>query len=60
MNVEIGSEAAQFPEKKYTNEIFVAVHLTPKLLKSLHPFAQCTPPLPQVCIGEDLIFCNKN
>jgi hypothetical protein len=25
MNVEIGTEAAQFPEKEYINEIFVAV-----------------------------------
>jgi hypothetical protein len=25
MNVEIGAEAAQFPEKEYVNEIFVAV-----------------------------------
>jgi hypothetical protein len=28
MNVEIGTEAAQFPEKAYINEIFVAVHHT--------------------------------
>jgi hypothetical protein len=60
MNVEIGIEAAQFPEKEHINGIFVAVHLIPKLFKSLHPFPQCTPPLPQVCTGEDLIFCNKN
>jgi hypothetical protein len=25
MNVEIGTEAAQFPEKEYINAIFVAV-----------------------------------
>jgi hypothetical protein len=25
MNVEIGAEAAQFPEKEYINEIFLAV-----------------------------------
>jgi hypothetical protein len=25
MNVEIGTEAAQFPEKEYINEIFLAV-----------------------------------
>ncbi len=27
MNVEIGTEAAQFPEKEYTNGISVAVHM---------------------------------
>jgi hypothetical protein len=27
MNVEIGTEAAQFPEKEYENGIFVAVQL---------------------------------
>jgi hypothetical protein len=27
MNVEIRSEAAQFPEKKYINGIFLAVHV---------------------------------
>jgi hypothetical protein len=26
MNVEIGTEAAQFPEKEYINGILVAVH----------------------------------
>jgi hypothetical protein len=26
MNVEIGTEAAQFPEKEYINGIFVAVY----------------------------------
>jgi hypothetical protein len=25
MNVEIGTEAAQFPEKEYINDIFLAV-----------------------------------
>jgi hypothetical protein len=29
MNVEIGAEAAQFPEKEYINGIFVAVWSTP-------------------------------
>jgi hypothetical protein len=28
MNVKIGAEAAQFPEKEYINEIAVAVHNT--------------------------------
>jgi hypothetical protein len=27
MNVEIGTEAAQFPEKRYINAIFLAVHI---------------------------------
>jgi hypothetical protein len=27
MNVEIGAEAAQFPEKEYINGIFLAVYL---------------------------------
>ncbi len=27
MNVETGTEAAQFPEKKYISEIFVPVHV---------------------------------
>jgi hypothetical protein len=27
MNVEIGAEAALFPEKEYINGIFVAVHI---------------------------------
>jgi hypothetical protein len=27
MNVEIGAEAAQFPEKEYINEIFFAVRI---------------------------------
>jgi hypothetical protein len=26
MNVEIGTDSAQFPEKEYINEIFLAVH----------------------------------
>jgi hypothetical protein len=28
MNVEIGTEAAQFPEKEYINGIFIAVQLS--------------------------------
>jgi hypothetical protein len=31
MNVEIGTEAAQFPEKEYINGIFVAVQKKIKL-----------------------------
>jgi hypothetical protein len=32
MNVEIGTEAAQFPEKEYINGIAVAVWLTIRLI----------------------------
>jgi hypothetical protein len=31
MNVEIGTESAQFPEKEYTNGIAVAVHAVQQL-----------------------------
>jgi hypothetical protein len=31
MNVEIVTEAAQFPEKEYINGIFVAVHITTEI-----------------------------
>ncbi len=31
MNVDIGTEAAQFSEKKYTNGIFLAVHTDKKI-----------------------------
>ncbi len=34
MNVEIGAEATQFPEKEYINGIAVAVHSYGKLLVS--------------------------
>jgi hypothetical protein len=33
MNVEIGAEAALFPEKEYMNRIFVAVHPQQTLAK---------------------------
>jgi hypothetical protein len=35
MNVEIGTEAAQIPEKEYINRIFVAVWKTRGLLQYL-------------------------
>jgi hypothetical protein len=35
MNVEIGTEAAQFPEKEYINGIFVAVYGIPCILTTL-------------------------
>jgi hypothetical protein len=36
MNVEIGAEAALFPEKKYINGIAVAVHGAPPFWASPH------------------------
>jgi hypothetical protein len=36
MNVEIGAEAAQFPEKGYINGIFVAVCVHNKVAWGLH------------------------
>ncbi len=35
MNVEIGTKAAQFPEKEYINGIYVAVHNLLNLITSL-------------------------
>jgi hypothetical protein len=35
VNVEIGTEAAQFPEKEYINGIFVAVQLLKIKIKSI-------------------------
>jgi hypothetical protein len=37
MNVEIGTEAVQFPEKEYINGIFLAVHGCSESLASLAP-----------------------
>jgi hypothetical protein len=36
MNVEIGTEAAQFPEQEYINGVFLAVRLLEKPLSSIH------------------------
>jgi NAD(P)H-flavin reductase len=35
MNVEIGPEAAQFPEKEYLNGIFVAVHVSQSVVVNI-------------------------
>ncbi len=35
MNVEIGAEAGQFPEKEYLNRIAVAVHIKHQLRRHL-------------------------
>jgi hypothetical protein len=38
MNVEIGAEAALFPEKEYISGIFVAVHAVhPAVLETMQP-----------------------
>jgi hypothetical protein len=42
MNVEIGAEAAQFPEKEYINGIAVAVQLR---FTYFHKLAKLSPPL---------------
>jgi hypothetical protein len=42
MNVEIGTEAAQFPEKEYINGILVAVHTPPMLSMSRNIEVQTT------------------
>ncbi len=36
MNVEIGTEAAQFPEKEYMNGIFLAVHTNMQWIFSVY------------------------
>ncbi len=35
MNVDIGTEAALFPEKEYINGIFIAVYVENKLMYSI-------------------------
>ncbi len=65
MNVEVGTEAAQFPEKEYINGIFIAVGvpfteqnsffllalwISPGYKKNIGP---CPPPTPQ----SDDSFC---
>jgi hypothetical protein len=52
MNVEIGTEAAQFPEKKYTNGIFDAVYFSQASIPSLPPSIS---PLLEVRSGEEPI-----
>ncbi len=56
MNVEIGKEAAQFPEKAYINGIFLAV--CPTEYKECHfhlPASKWLPPTPPTfwALGED-------
>jgi hypothetical protein len=67
MNVEIGAETAQFPEKEYINGIFVAVHILEELrvasvLNILVPLQQTLvyhrtmepplPPIPSTQLGK--------
>jgi hypothetical protein len=41
MNVEIGTEAAQFPEKEYRNGIFVAVQAQRGRVSFCKKFVKC-------------------
>ncbi len=41
MNVDIGTEAAQFPEKEYINGIFVAVYQAPEFMGEERKGAYC-------------------
>jgi hypothetical protein len=48
MNVEIGTEAAQFPEKEYINGIFLAVHMRTKHMKTKDIYTTATTPCPHM------------
>jgi hypothetical protein len=51
MNVEIGAEAAQFPEKEYINGIAFSVHtllVATVLFKSIFWRVQCKEPKPKI------------
>jgi hypothetical protein len=41
MNVEIGAEAALFPEKEYISRIFVAVHINISYSAREHTISSC-------------------
>ncbi len=67
MNVEIGTEAAQFPEKEYTNGIFVAeyfseasIPISPPfflLPHSISPFSYFHPLLPPFHLSSVRLSC---
>ncbi len=44
MNVEIGTEAAQFPEKEYINGIFLAVYSRMKIIFQFSLYELCKRP----------------
>jgi hypothetical protein len=60
MNVEIGTEAAQFPEKKHINEIFLAVcRLQRKPIQVPIPLLGIARPqsqFPHSCVCEGFIY----
>jgi hypothetical protein len=53
MNVDIGTEAAQFPEKEYINEIFLALQemsfldtSAPGIMYETHSYSKVYPNVP--------------
>ncbi len=53
MNVEIGTEAAVFPEKEYINGIFLAVQIQIRILGCVH---RLTDPAPDLVLAPDPAF----
>ncbi len=56
MNVDIGAEAAQFPEKEYINGIFVAVQLWRGECAPHHYFPFVANLLHTVIVNDELRF----
>jgi hypothetical protein len=56
MNVEIGAEAALFPEKKYKSKIFVAVWARAQLSHAQAQWASALPGL-RIFFGFDFGIC---